>query len=153
LGEPHDLDEDSAGPAITGVAMNAPFHMVVWIDHQVARLFALTQDAFQETPIHNSDTGHGHVHHHAGTGGAGHVALDRTFLDNISEAIGGAQEILIVGPAGAKTALKSFLDDHKPLQAANVMGVEAMDHASDGQIAAFARHFFERADRMRNKPE
>jgi hypothetical protein len=129
--------------------MTAPYHMAVWIDHQVARLFALTHDAFQETLIHDNDTGHGHVHHHAGTAGPGHVPLSRTFLEKISEAIGTAREILIAGPAEAKTELKAFLDEHKPHQAANVVGVEAMDHASDGQIVAFARHFFRGADRMR----
>ncbi len=131
---------------IAGAGM--PLHLVVWLDHRQARLYALTHDAFQETQVHNSDAGEGHIHHHAGSVGAGHVALGRAFLDKISDAIGAAQEILIVGPSGAKTALKTFLDSHKPHQAGNVVAVEPMDHASDGEIVAFARRFFERADRM-----
>jgi len=128
--------------------MSAPFHMVVWLDHQVARLYGLAHDAVQEIVVHNADAGKGHVHHHAGSVGSGHVALDKVFLENISAAIGEAQEILIVGPAAAKTALKSFLDQHKPLQAQRVMGVEAMDHASAAEITAFARRFFSPLDRM-----
>jgi hypothetical protein len=125
-----------------------PRHLVVWLDHRLAQLYALTHDAFQEVFVHNGDTGEGHIHHHAGSVGAGHAALGRVFLENISDAIGTAQEILILGPAGAKTALKTFLDSHKPHQAGNVVAVEPMDHASGGEIVAFARHFFARADRM-----
>lgn len=133
---------------IAGAQAGTPLHLVVWLDHQVARLYALTHDAFQETLVHNSDTGQGHIHHHAGSVGAGHVALNRAFLEKISDAIGAAQEILLLGPSGAKTALKTFLDSHKPHQAGNVVAVEPMDHASDGEIVAFARRFFTQADRM-----
>jgi hypothetical protein len=133
---------------IAGAQAGTPRHLVVWLDHRLAQLYAMTHDAFQEVLVHNSDTGEGHIHHHAGSVGAGHVALGRAFLENISDAIGTAQEILILGPSGAKTALKTFLDSHKPHQAGNVIAVEPMDHASGGEIVAFARHFFARADRM-----
>jgi hypothetical protein len=133
---------------IAGAQSENSRHLVVWLDHRLARLYALAHDAVRETQIHNSDSDEGHIHHHAGSVGAGHVALGRPFLEKISDAIDGAQEILIVGPSGAKTALKTFLDSHKPSQAGNVVAVEPMDHASDGEIVAFGRHFFARADCM-----
>lgn len=131
-----------------GTLAGTPRHLVVWLDHQVARLYALTHDAVRETLIHNGDTGHGHIHHHAGSVGAGHVALGRAFLEKISDGIGKAEEILIIGPSGAKTALKTYLDSHKPHQAGNVVAVEPLDHASDGEIVNFARRFFAHTDRM-----
>jgi len=133
---------------IAGAEGGTPRHLVIWLDHRLARLYALTHDAIQETLVHNSDTGEGHIHHHAGSVGAGHVALARAYLEKISDAIGAVPEILIVGPSGAKTALKSFLDSHKPRQAGNVVAVEPMDHASDGEIVAYARRLFARSDRM-----
>jgi hypothetical protein len=133
---------------IVGAPAGTPLHLVVWLDHQVARLYALTHDAFRETRVHNQDTGEGHIHHHAGSVGAGHVDLGRAFLEKISDTIGAAQEILILGPSGAKTALKTFLDSHKPHQAERIVAVKPMDHASGGEIVDFARRFFARADRM-----
>jgi hypothetical protein len=32
---------------------------------------------------------------------------------------------------------------------AKVVGIETVDHPSDGQIVAFAKKYFKRADRMR----
>ena len=127
---------------------DTPHHLVVWVDHQVARLYTLTHDAFQEVLVHNGDTGEGHIHHHAGSTGAGHLALGRPFLENISDAIGAAREVLILGPSGAKTALKTFIDTNKRHQAGNIVAVEPMDHASEGEIVDFARRFFARSDRL-----
>jgi len=129
------------------VSSNSP-HMVVWVDHQVAKLYGLTRHSVDKIEIHAPDAGRGHIHHHAGTPGPGHHAADKTFLENISAAMGEAQEVLIVGPAEAKHALKSFLEERHPGVAARVMGVEAMDHAGDAEIISAARLFFAKADRM-----
>lgn len=121
-------------------------HLVVWLDHRLARIYVLSRGPVHE--CHNSETGEGHVHHHADAIGSGHIALNERYLESISDAISNAREILIVGPADAKTALKSFLERRKPLQAANIVAVEPLDHISDGQILTYAREFFARADRM-----
>jgi stalled ribosome rescue protein Dom34 len=128
--------------------MNPPFHMVVWLDQRNARVFGLAGHAAHKTKVDAPDTGKGHIHHHAGTPGSGHNEMDKTFLEKISSVIGDAQEILLLGPAQAKGALKSFLNEHKPRQAAHVMSVEAMGHASDEEIIATARRFFLMADKM-----
>lgn len=123
-------------------------HLVVWLDHQLARLYILTRETSRCTLVRSKDAGRGHIHHHAGTPGAGHAPIDQKFLEEISAAIGPAREILIIGPSTAKNALKSFLTRRKPAQAVNVLGVATVDHGSDEQIVAFARQFFSRADRL-----
>jgi hypothetical protein len=37
---------------------------------------------------------------------------------------------------------------HDPKLEARIVGVETVDHPTDGQLAAFARRYFQAADRM-----
>ena len=50
--------------------------------------------------------------------------------------------LLLVGPAQAKTRLKNHIDREHPKVAKNVVGVETMDKATDGEVLHFARTFF-----------
>ena len=123
-------------------------HLAVWLDHRLARIFSLTRQGAQEMLVRSPDAGKGHVHHHAGTQGAGHNSLVREFMEDVSAGIGEAENILILGPGQARHELKSFLDTHRPHQAGRVIGNEAMDHAGASEIVSFARRCFARADRM-----
>lgn len=126
-----------------------PPHLAVWIDHKSARLIRVYRDRADESVVHNPDPGgHGHVHHHSGTPANGHAPMAKSFLEEISGAIGTAEEILILGPVEARHALRTFLEQHRPAQARHVMADEALDPGETAQIAAHARQFFRRADRM-----
>jgi hypothetical protein len=57
-----------------------------------------------------------------------------------------SHKILVVGHGTAKDELASFIRDHAPLLAPRIMGVEAMDQPTKGEILAFARKFFEAKD-------
>lgn len=127
-----------------------PFHQLVWIDHHIARLFGVTREDLTELAvIHATDQGKGHVHHKAGTMGPGHVDAPPEFLREVTAALRGAEEILIVGPADAKHQLKKHIAAHAPLLARHVIGVEPMDKCGHGDLQAFANLFFRQADRMR----
>lgn len=127
-----------------------PFHQLVWLDHHIARLYEVTRDKLTELAVvHAADEGRGHIHHKAGTMGAGHVGPARVFLESITAALEEAQEILIVGPADAKHQLKKHLALNAPLLAKRVVGVEPMDKCDLGDLQAFASLFFRQADRMR----
>lgn len=126
-------------------ATGTPFHLVVWIDHRCARLIALAHDT-SERLIRNCADVQGHTHHKAGTPGPGHADIDEGFLKSVAEAIGEAREILIVGPADVKNVLHKFLERHAPTVAARVLSVQAMDHASEGEIRGFAAQYFKQAD-------
>jgi len=126
-----------------------PYHLIVWIDRQVARLYSVTRDSIRETvTIHAPDEGRGHIHHKAGTPGPGHVAVARGFLKEVADALGRAQEILIVGPADTKTALKKYIDLQAPLLGDRIRGVEPMGRAGKGEIHDFAVLFFRQHDLM-----
>jgi hypothetical protein len=89
------------------------------------------------------------VHHKAGVIGAGHAALDLSFLDHIVDAVRGTEEWLLVGPAQAKQDLVRHLEKHLPHVKATLVGVEAMDHPTDGELLAYARRSFKAIDRLR----
>lgn len=126
-----------------------PFHQMVWIDHHKATIYGVTHNGFSELAvIHEHDQGWGHVHHRAGTPGPGHTALSQTFLLRVTVALVHAREILIVGPGNAKLALKSFIALNAPLLNKRILGVEPMDKCAQGEMQAFANHFFRQADRM-----
>ena len=64
-------------------------------------------------------------------------------MHEISKALEGEPaRLLLVGPAQAKTRLKSHLEREHPLIAKNIAGVESIDRATDGQIVHFAKTFF-----------
>ena len=94
--------------------------------------------------------GHGapHIHHKAGVMGSGHDHADPAFFKAIADDLGDFQEILVVGPAETKKALIAYLRRARPKLALHITGSEALGQSSDGEIVAFAREFFRRADRM-----
>lgn len=50
--------------------------------------------------------------------------------------------LLLVGPAQAKLRLKSHIEKEHQKLAKNIVGVETMDKATEGEILHFARTFF-----------
>ena len=125
------------------------FHVIVWIDHRVARLYAVKRDRVEEIGIvHAPDEGRGNIHHKAGTPGSGHNHAPPVFLRDVADALAHAHEILIVGPSDAKFALENHLKIHTPMQARRVLGVEPMERAGQIELHAFAGLFFRQADRM-----
>jgi stalled ribosome rescue protein Dom34 len=127
-----------------------PFHQMVWIDNETARLFGVTRQNLAELAVIRApNQGRGNVHHKAGTPGPGHVEPSPTFLALVTTALKDAREVLIVGPANTKHALKNYIAQNAPLLDRRVIGVEPMDKCSQGDLQAFASLFFHHADQMR----
>jgi stalled ribosome rescue protein Dom34 len=117
------------------------YHAVVWIDHREAHV------------MHPAKP-HQHLHNKRGAdkGGAvgdGRAPEDQNFYHEVVEALKGAQEILIVGPASAKLNLVKHIHRHDQQMVDKVVGVESADHPSDAQLVVYARKYFVAADRMR----
>jgi hypothetical protein len=49
-----------------------------------------------------------------------------------------------VGPSTAKLDFSRYLHKHDPALEARIVGIETVDHPSDGQLVAYARKYFER---------
>jgi hypothetical protein len=123
------------------------YHAVVWIDHHEARVFHLSPTDVEPLVLHPHDPTH-HIHHKAGVIGSGHAHENQTFFHQVTTAIAGAGEVLITGPANAKTELVKHIHRHDPRLMDHIVGVETVDHPSDAALVAHARHYFRAADRM-----
>jgi stalled ribosome rescue protein Dom34 len=123
-------------------------HVAIWIDHKEARLFGVHADRSEMTlvkaPLH-------HIHHkhpQSAAGDKAHPDDARHFFHDIVRALEGVEEILVVGPSTAKLELQRYLHTHAPAVERRIVGIETVDHPTDGQLVAFARTYFERIDRM-----
>jgi hypothetical protein len=121
-------------------------HAVIWIDHAEARIYHFDAEDVDKLVLH-PDRATRHIHHKANEIGSGHAIEDQRYLHAVTEAIGDAGEVLITGPAGAKTELVKHIAHHDPKFMKRIVGVETTDHPTDGQIVDYARRYFTKADR------
>jgi stalled ribosome rescue protein Dom34 len=122
-------------------------HAVIWIDHQEAHVLFLSESASEAEVIRSKSTHH-HLHHKGGEVGSGKLALDSKYLHSVIQAVKETKEILVIGPGSAKLELIKHAHHHDPQIAENIVGVETVDHPSDKEILAYARHFFYKVDQM-----
>ena len=123
------------------------YHAAVWLDHATARIFHFDAHEFDVATVKSGHAGE-HIHHKAGAVGSGHAADDPRFFAAIEKALDGAQEILLSGPGGTKTAFAKHAGAHAPALAKKILAVENADHPTDGEAVAHARKFFKIVDRM-----
>ncbi len=125
-------------------------HAAVWIDHHEARIFRIDDESFVASAVEAS-TKHVLKHPRASEEPKEHPDDMKRFFRDVTRALEGADEILILGPSTAKHQLVSYVGKHAPALEPKIVGVETIDHPSDRQLAAYARKYFEAADRI-HKP-
>jgi stalled ribosome rescue protein Dom34 len=122
-------------------------HAAVWMDHNEARIFYVNSDAFETLSVQSP---HRQVHRHpVSRDDKAHPSDARRFFDDVAQAIKDAAEVLVVGPATAKLEFMRHLQAHERALAAKVVGVETVDHPTDGELVAYVRKYFRAIDRMR----
>jgi stalled ribosome rescue protein Dom34 len=121
-------------------------HVVIWIDHREAHV--LYFDASKNELIKSEST-HTHLHHKANTIGSGNAPEDHHFLHKVTASVAHVSEILVVGPGSAKGELIKHAAIHDPAVSKNIIGVETVDHPTDGQVLAYAKNYFIREDRLK----
>ncbi|MBG52469.1 MAG: translational machinery protein [Alphaproteobacteria bacterium] len=127
--------------------MSHHFHAVIWIDHHEARILefdASDVNAATVRPHHAAK----HLHVKSGSASSWRASEDPKFFDDVSARLSGIHEILLVGPANAKLAFLKHLQKRHATVAEKIVGVETVDHPSDGQLVHYARNYFKNADRM-----
>jgi len=123
------------------------YHAIVWLDHVEAHVMHISPDDVEMSLIQPKQP-HRKLHSRVGTLGDGRASEDQDYYHRIAEALKGAHEILIVGPAQAKLRLVKHIHSHEPELMSKVVGVETVDHPTDAQLAAFARTYFLSKDKM-----
>lgn len=123
------------------------YHAVAWIDHSQALVMHISPDDVEKSIVHPGRP-HQQLHARAGHLGSGRAPEDTDYYHRVAEALTGAEEILIVGPAQAKLQLMKHLLAHHTALVDKVIGLETVDHPSDGQLVAYARKYFKAKDQM-----
>jgi stalled ribosome rescue protein Dom34 len=127
--------------------MGEHFHVLVWIDHQLAKVISFNADNADSSIVHSTH-GKQHLHHKVNAGDSGHVAVDSEYLERVAVALKNAGAILVTGPASAKKELMAHMERAHPEIAKRVSGVETVDHPTDGELVTMGRRFFRADDRM-----
>jgi stalled ribosome rescue protein Dom34 len=127
--------------------MSAHYHAVIWIDHREARIFHVNPSEVDKLVVRPHDPTR-HIHHKANAIGSGHAAEDQDYLHHVVAAVADAGAILITGPANAKTELVKHIHHHDPAVMQRIVGIETVDHPSDGALVAHARTYFKASDLM-----
>jgi hypothetical protein len=123
-------------------------HAVLWIDHNEAH--AIYFDAHEaDSKVIHAPNSPWHIHATSGTPAGTHLATDPKFLDQVSQALAAAREVLVLGPSSAKDDFVKHVGKHDKALAQHILGVETADKMSDAELVAAARRFFKAADRMR----
>jgi len=123
------------------------YHALVWIDHVQAHVMHIRPDDVEKSLVEPRQQPH-KLHSRMGTLGAGRAPEDQDYYHRVAEALQGASEILIVGPAQAKLQLIKHIHAHDAALVGRIVGVETVDHPSDAQLVAYARKYFLVKDKM-----
>lgn len=114
---------------------------VIWIDQEQARIFHFSDEVMERKRIR-----HGHKDHHSHQRSQlDQQREEKNLFSDAQAELQASSRILIVGPSIAKHHFQNFLMEHHPAVARKVVGLETVDHPSDGQIAAMAKSYFDRA--------
>jgi stalled ribosome rescue protein Dom34 len=117
-------------------------YLAVWIDQKEARVFPIHSGKAEETtvtaPLHNFHR----KHPHKDDGAQSHANDAKRFFCDVAQALEGAEQILVVGPSHAKLDLLRYLHEHNRSLEAKVVGIETVDHPTDGQLVAQAKKYF-----------
>jgi stalled ribosome rescue protein Dom34 len=119
---------------------------VVWLDSEVAHIFALKTSGVEKTNLKANQADH---HTHNKKDGHGDSNLEHFFRD-LAVKLAGGEQILILGPGLAKNHFKTHLETHVAGLAKHVIGLETVDHPTDNQVLATARKFFKTYDLFNN---
>jgi len=126
------------------------YHAVVWLDHRDAKVFHITTADASERDVQATNSSEHQAAGHKDRGKSGkRPPVDKEYFEGIVAALGSAREILVMGPADAKTEFMKFVESHHKGMKDRVIGVEPAEHMTDHQVVEHARRFFKKEDRMR----
>lgn len=121
----------------------------VWLDHNEARIFHVTARAFDDPVVHavvTSPKAHTQLHRRSGSNDGHRAAENQPYYRAVAQALAEADAVLVLGPSTAKLELIKHAHRNDPKLEARIVGVETLDHPTNGQITALVRRYFQEAD-------
>jgi hypothetical protein len=125
--------------------MTSHRHAALWLDHHEAKLFHVDLAGFDETKL-QSPFHHAHKHPKGASEAHQHPDDEVRFFKELTKALSDVEELLIVGPSTAKLQFVRHLHAHDRALEAKVVGIESVDHPTDGQLVAFVKKYFKVSD-------
>jgi len=116
------------------------FHAVAFVDHHSAQVLQFDSEQVLERKIHE------HVHltrQHASS-----VRGEHEFFGTVCDAMEGIAEVLVAGRRTGIADFRHYIEEHRPLTSARIVGYEVVDHPTEKQLVALARKHFAKYDRM-----
>jgi stalled ribosome rescue protein Dom34 len=124
-------------------------HAAVWIDHREARVFHIHPDHVDESTIEAPK--HDVYKHPKGPEGVKERPDDaKRFFHEVARSLKETDSVLLVGPSTAKLEFFRYLHEHDRAAERKIVGIETVDHPTDGQIIAYARKYFRLGERVRS---
>ena len=122
-------------------------HVAIWIDHKEAHIFQIRADNVDAEIV--AAPQHLHHRHPRGAEVKDHPDDAKRFFHEVAGLVEGSDEVLVVGPSTAKLEFLRYIEKHDHARGSKVVGIETVDHPTDAQLAAYAKTYFKRIDRMR----
>jgi stalled ribosome rescue protein Dom34 len=116
------------------------FHAVVSLDHEKAQILQFDAEHVESSRIK------AHMHHTRQHGST--VRTEHEFFGEVCDALSGIGEVLIAASNTAQSDFRHYVDKHRPTIKGQIVGYETVDRPTEGQLIAFARHYFLKHDRM-----
>jgi stalled ribosome rescue protein Dom34 len=114
----------------------------VWISLEEAKVFKFNPEGVEIHAIHSD-----HLKHKAEVDGRNHLKREgdaERFFHQVAEYLtkDSSARWLILGAGVAKTQFKHHIEKHHAQIANKIVGIEAIDKSTDGEIENFAHGFF-----------
>lgn len=119
------------------------FHAVVWMDHSEAHVMMFDREHVESQRI--KARSHHTLKH-------GHVGADKDFFKQVAQALEGASEVLVTGPAKAKIEFRDYCKHNAHAVDKAIVDVITSDHPTDAQVVAMARQYFVKFDQLAADP-
>jgi hypothetical protein len=127
--------------------MTTGTHAVVWIDGSEARIVTVDIRAASEVVEHSENAAR-HLRSKAGSREGYRATVDHVFFQRVANDLARAKSFMVIGPANAKTEFVKHIHRFDPHLFPRLTAVESADDMTDAQLAALARSYFARADRI-----
>lgn len=123
-------------------------HAAVWLDHFHA-LVVLVSPEHHRTIHVDTEREDTRWHRRSGQPGPGQLPDDDAFYSRVANLLeANGSRVLIVGPGTAKHDFRRWIARHRQPLAARITAIEPLDHPTEGELVAFARHEFRRLDQL-----
>lgn len=117
---------------------------IIWLDSREAKIFK--RDGANEKLQHLRSHGQKHPAQPHGKHAGSHHPEEIALFKEIAPTFKEASEVLLMGPGEAKVQFQKYMKEHDAVSAKKIVGVETVDHPSDGQIHQIAQKFFTKAE-------